>query len=73
MLKTSPLQPVFPQEPRSLGAASPPLAEASGHRRFRRAVQRGEAAGAVQELARVKTYFLEAFPNIVIVQSLSYV
>lgn len=60
MLKTSPLQPVFPQEPRSLGAASPPLAEASGHRRFRRAAPRGEAAGAVQELARALAHLLEA-------------
>ncbi|XP_027390333.1 proSAAS [Bos indicus x Bos taurus] len=48
------------KEPRSLGAASPPLAEASGHRRFRRAAPRGEAAGAVQELARALAHLLEA-------------
>uniref|UniRef100_A0AC11EK08 Proprotein convertase subtilisin/kexin type 1 inhibitor n=1 Tax=Ovis aries TaxID=9940 RepID=A0AC11EK08_SHEEP len=48
------------REPRSLGAASPPLSEASGHRRFRRAAPRGEAAGAVQELARALAHLLEA-------------
>ncbi|KAB0337099.1 hypothetical protein FD755_025746, partial [Muntiacus reevesi] len=47
-------------EPRSLGAASPPLAEASAPRRFRRAAPRGEAAGAVQELARALAHLLEA-------------
>ncbi|XP_021572391.1 proSAAS [Carlito syrichta] len=51
---------IFPQEPRSLSAASPPLVEAGPPRRFRRAVPRGEAAGAVQELARALAHLLEA-------------
>lgn len=51
---------VFPQEPRGLGAASPPLGEAGAPRRFRRAVPRGETAGAVQELARALAHLLEA-------------
>uniref|UniRef100_A0A5F5PET8 Proprotein convertase subtilisin/kexin type 1 inhibitor n=1 Tax=Equus caballus TaxID=9796 RepID=A0A5F5PET8_HORSE len=42
------------KESRSLGAASPPMAEAGAPRRFRRAVPRGEAAGAVQERARAE-------------------
>uniref|UniRef100_A0A2R8M295 Proprotein convertase subtilisin/kexin type 1 inhibitor n=1 Tax=Callithrix jacchus TaxID=9483 RepID=A0A2R8M295_CALJA len=49
-----------PQEPRGLSAASPPLAETGAPRRFRRSVPRGEAAGAVQELARALAHLLEA-------------
>ncbi|XP_004612926.1 proSAAS isoform X1 [Sorex araneus] len=48
------------KESRNLGAASPPQAEAGAPRRFRRAVLRGEAAGAVQELARALAHLLEA-------------
>lgn len=48
------------KEPRSLSAASPVMAEAVPPRRFRRAVPRGEAAGAVQELARALAHLLEA-------------
>ncbi|KAM9577345.1 proSAAS isoform 2-T2 [Trichechus inunguis] len=48
------------KEPRSLGASSPPMAEAGAPSRFRRAVPRGEAAGAVQELARALAHLLEA-------------
>ncbi|KAF6390598.1 proprotein convertase subtilisin/kexin type 1 inhibitor [Rhinolophus ferrumequinum] len=48
------------KEPRGLGAASPPLGEAGAPRRFRRAVPRGETAGAVQELARALAHLLEA-------------
>ncbi|XP_004465040.1 proSAAS [Dasypus novemcinctus] len=48
------------KEPRGLGAPSQPLAEAGAPRRFRRAVPRGEAAGAVQELARALAHLLEA-------------
>nr|APD32934.1 convertase subtilisin/kexin type 1 inhibitor precursor [Castor fiber] len=48
------------KEPRSLSAASPPMTEAGTPRRFRRAVPRGEAAGAVQELARALAHLLEA-------------
>lgn len=48
------------KEARSLSAASPPMAEASHPRRFRRATPRGEAAGAVQELARALAHLLEA-------------
>jgi hypothetical protein len=51
---------LFLQEPRSLSAASPPMTEAGTPRRFRRAVPRGEAAGAVQELARALAHLLEA-------------
>ncbi|GAB1302617.1 ProSAAS [Apodemus speciosus] len=56
--KTTSMQ--FPAEPRSLSAASAPLAEAGTPRRLRRAVPRGEAAGAVQELARALAHLLEA-------------
>uniref|UniRef100_A0A5F4VWS0 Proprotein convertase subtilisin/kexin type 1 inhibitor n=1 Tax=Callithrix jacchus TaxID=9483 RepID=A0A5F4VWS0_CALJA len=48
------------KEPRGLSAASPPLAETGAPRRFRRSVPRGEAAGAVQELARALAHLLEA-------------
>ncbi|KAL6033331.1 hypothetical protein STEG23_009973 [Scotinomys teguina] len=48
------------KEPRSLSAASAPLAETGSPRRLRRAVPRGEAAGAVQELARALAHLLEA-------------
>ncbi|KAM5221558.1 proSAAS [Ctenodactylus gundi] len=48
------------KEPRSLSAASPPMAESSPPRRFRRAVPRGDAVGAVQELARALAHLLEA-------------
>ncbi|XP_064134003.1 proSAAS isoform X1 [Loxodonta africana] len=48
------------QEPRGLGAPSPPMAETGASRRFRRAVPGGEAAGAVQELARALAHLLEA-------------
>ncbi|XP_017379377.1 proSAAS [Cebus imitator] len=48
------------KEPRGLSAASPPLAETGTPRRFRRSVPRGEAAGAVQELARALAHLLEA-------------
>ncbi|XP_037368967.1 proSAAS [Talpa occidentalis] len=48
------------KEPRTLGAASAPMAEAGTPRRFRRAVPRGEAVGAVQELARALAHLLEA-------------
>ncbi|XP_007529458.1 proSAAS [Erinaceus europaeus] len=48
------------KEARSLGAPSPPVVEASGARRFRRALPRAEAAGAVQELARALAHLLEA-------------
>ncbi|XP_004633591.1 proSAAS [Octodon degus] len=49
------------KEARSLNAASTPMAEASPPRRFRRAAPRGgEAAGAVQELARALAHLLEA-------------
>ncbi|XP_055453470.1 proSAAS [Psammomys obesus] len=48
------------KEPRSLSAASAPLAETGTPRRLRRAVARGEAAGAVQELARALAHLLEA-------------
>ncbi|XP_003799697.1 proSAAS [Otolemur garnettii] len=48
------------KEPRGLTAASPPMAEAAAPRRFRRAVPRGEAVGAVQELARALAHLLEA-------------
>ncbi|KAM5128669.1 proSAAS [Callospermophilus lateralis] len=48
------------KEPRSLSAASPPMTEAGTPRRFRRSVPRGEAAGAVQELARALAHLLEA-------------
>ncbi|XP_004872014.2 proSAAS isoform X2 [Heterocephalus glaber] len=48
------------KEPLSLSAASPAMAEAGPPRRFRRAVPRGEAAGAVQELARALAHLLEA-------------
>lgn len=51
---------IFSQEPRSLSAASAPLAETGTPRRLRRAVPRGEAAGAVQELARALAHLLEA-------------
>lgn len=47
---------IFSQEPRSLSAASEP----STPLRLRRAVPRGEAAGAVQELARALAHLLEA-------------
>lgn len=56
----SSLHVVFPQEPRGLGAASAPLSEAGVPRRFRRAAARGEAAEAVQELARALAHLLEA-------------
>ncbi|XP_007989818.1 proSAAS [Chlorocebus sabaeus] len=48
------------KEPRGLSAASLPLAETGAPRRFRRSVPRGEAAGAVQELARALAHLLEA-------------
>uniref|UniRef100_G3U5A1 Proprotein convertase subtilisin/kexin type 1 inhibitor n=1 Tax=Loxodonta africana TaxID=9785 RepID=G3U5A1_LOXAF len=48
------------KEPRGLGAPSPPMAETGASRRFRRAVPGGEAAGAVQELARALAHLLEA-------------
>ncbi|XP_007956087.1 proSAAS [Orycteropus afer afer] len=48
------------KEPRGLGAPSPPMAEAGVPRRFRRAVTRGETAGAMQELARALAHLLEA-------------
>ncbi|XP_006876719.1 PREDICTED: proSAAS [Chrysochloris asiatica] len=48
------------KESRGLGAPSPPVAEAGAPRRFRRAVLRGEAAGAMQELARALAHLLEA-------------
>ncbi|XP_050998100.1 proSAAS [Acomys russatus] len=48
------------KETRSLSAASAPLAETGTPRRLRRAVPRGEAAGAVQELARALAHLLEA-------------
>lgn len=48
------------KEPRGLSAASSSMAEAGAARRFRRAVPRGEAAGAVQELARALAHLLEA-------------
>ncbi|XP_012593536.1 proSAAS [Microcebus murinus] len=48
------------KEPRGLSAASPPMAEAAAPRRFRRTVPSGEAAGAVQELARALAHLLEA-------------
>uniref|UniRef100_G1PCZ8 Proprotein convertase subtilisin/kexin type 1 inhibitor n=1 Tax=Myotis lucifugus TaxID=59463 RepID=G1PCZ8_MYOLU len=48
------------KEPRGLGAASAPLGEAGVPRRFRRAAARGEAAEAVQELARALAHLLEA-------------
>ncbi|KAL0589165.1 ProSAAS [Plecturocebus cupreus] len=48
------------KEARGLSAASPPLAETGAPRRFRRSVPRGEAAGAVQELARALAHLLEA-------------
>ncbi|XP_047572829.1 proSAAS isoform X1 [Lutra lutra] len=48
------------QDPRGLGAAASPMAEAGAPRRFRRAAPRGEAAGAVQELARALAHLLEA-------------
>ncbi|XP_077001411.1 proSAAS [Tamandua tetradactyla] len=48
------------KEPRGLGAPSQPMTEAGAPRRFRRAVPRGEAAGAVQELARALAHLLEA-------------
>ncbi|KAM6151146.1 proSAAS [Rhynchocyon petersi] len=48
------------KEPRLLGAPSPPLIEAGAPSRFRRALPRGEAAGAVQELAKVLAHLLEA-------------
>lgn len=54
------LHPTFSQEPRSLSAASAPLAETSTPLRLRRALPRGEAAGAVQELARALAHLLEA-------------
>nr|XP_004670158.1 proSAAS [Jaculus jaculus] len=50
------------KEPRSLSAAPVPLAEAGAPRRLRRAAPapRGEAVGAVQELARALAHLLEA-------------
>ncbi|XP_048191358.1 proSAAS-like [Perognathus longimembris pacificus] len=51
---------MYAWEPRSLGAASAAMTEAGSPRRFRRAVPRGEAAGAVQELARALAHLLEA-------------
>uniref|UniRef100_A0ABI7W3X6 Proprotein convertase subtilisin/kexin type 1 inhibitor n=1 Tax=Felis catus TaxID=9685 RepID=A0ABI7W3X6_FELCA len=42
------------KELRGLGAASSPMAEAGAPRRFRRAVPRGEGAGAMQERARAE-------------------
>ncbi|XP_045327631.1 proSAAS [Leopardus geoffroyi] len=48
------------KELRGLGAASSPMAEAGAPRRFRRAVPRGEGAGAMQELARALAHLLEA-------------
>ncbi|XP_022363723.1 proSAAS [Enhydra lutris kenyoni] len=48
------------KDPRGLGAAASPMAEAGAPRRFRRAAPRGEAAGAVQELARALAHLLEA-------------
>lgn len=48
------------QDSRNLGAATPALAETGAPRRFRRAVLHGEAAGAVQELARALAHLLEA-------------
>ncbi|XP_006902970.1 PREDICTED: proSAAS [Elephantulus edwardii] len=48
------------KEPRRLGAPSPPLAEVSASRGFRQAETRGEAAGAMQELARALAHVLEA-------------
>uniref|UniRef100_A0A673VFE5 Translocase of inner mitochondrial membrane 17B n=1 Tax=Suricata suricatta TaxID=37032 RepID=A0A673VFE5_SURSU len=48
------------EETRGLGTASSPVVEAGAPRRFRRAVPRGEAAGAVQELARALAHLLEA-------------
>lgn len=51
---------IFSQESRSLSAASAPLAETGTPRRLRRALPRGEAAGAVHELARALAHLLEA-------------
>ncbi|XP_075814134.1 proSAAS isoform X1 [Microtus pennsylvanicus] len=48
------------KESRSLSAASAPLAETGTPRRLRRALPRGEAAGAVHELARALAHLLEA-------------
>lgn len=48
------------KDPRGLGPASAALGEAGGLRRFRRAAARGEAAAAVQELARALAHLLEA-------------
>lgn len=48
------------KEPRGLGAASPSLGEVGVPRRYRRAAARGEAAEAVQELARALAHLLEA-------------
>ncbi|XP_004713269.1 proSAAS isoform X1 [Echinops telfairi] len=48
------------KEARGLGAPLPPMAETGAPRRFRRALPRGEAAGAMQELARALAHLLEA-------------